>query len=252
MNPYEYLSSNPWTSSDPLGLYEFEDAYEDLTDIMGLRSPLPGASDMARSVLNEMVSEYAANLEWDVDWATDWSLPDDAYSRTSNAWVTQAITRGMYKAFEIALPFTDGTVNPLDLLADGGRRGGGLGSINSSLRTRKTGGNFVQKWEWTGPKGDTYSAKKFRPIGYKQAFVKFGSESKLREVDIGYWRHTRAQDNAEANRLLKKNAGYDWSNDFKFPCTWHHDHKKPGRMYLVPRWLHEAVNGHVGRAMHWP
>jgi len=146
---YGYLSGRPRGRSDPLGLngpiesvpdeYTGEDAFNDFSDAMGLASPLLGPADFIRGALSSLVEEYAANQEWDVEWAMDWSMPDDAHTRGDNKWVVAAIGRGLYGAFDIGIPFTGGsTVNPLDVLAAGGKGAGGArGSPRSSGRAAK-------------------------------------------------------------------------------------------------------------------
>ncbi|MBC7834876.1 MAG: hypothetical protein H7Y88_07225, partial [Phycisphaerales bacterium] len=116
-NLYEYLGSNPWVRADPLGLYEWEDAYEDATDILGLLDPLPGPSDFIGGMLRSLIEEYSSNLEWDLEWAGDWSIADDEHTRGDNSWVNVALLRGLYEAFEISFPFSDEEWNLLEPFA---------------------------------------------------------------------------------------------------------------------------------------
>lgn len=85
---------------------------------------VPAPSDIIRSVLASMVGEYTANMMWDADWAADWSQDDSWSTRESNQWVTIAALRGAYGAFDIGIPFTDASINLLDvpgmILASGG------------------------------------------------------------------------------------------------------------------------------------
>ncbi len=119
-NLYQYVRSSPWDLSDPLGLYSGEDAYEDVTDVMGLLDPIPGPSDFIRSMLKSMVETYSANLEWDSEWAENWGYDDGWSTRESSEWVTVAIAEGLYESFDIDLPFTDNSINPLDMFASSG------------------------------------------------------------------------------------------------------------------------------------
>jgi hypothetical protein len=131
-NSYQYLRSATWNRSDPLGLYEDDegededaddgytgrDLYEDVSETLGLLSPLPGPGDIIREMFRALTEDYAANLRWDVRWASDWSMPDDDHSRIDDGWVPQALGRGLHDAFEIGLPGTDASVNPLRVLAN--------------------------------------------------------------------------------------------------------------------------------------
>jgi hypothetical protein len=136
-NLYQYLRGSPWTRSDPLGLYDWEEEendnwgewfVEELFDGLNLLRPIPGPSDFIRESLKAMLDDYAENLMWDIEWALDWSLPDDHHSRMDNAWIGAALGRGLYNAFEIGLPGTDRTVNPLDWFAGKGKsRNSGAG-----------------------------------------------------------------------------------------------------------------------------
>jgi hypothetical protein len=103
-----------------LGLYTFEDGFEDAMDLMGMLDPMPGPSDMIRSVLKSMVETYSANLEWDSEWAENWGYDDGWSSREDSSWVMVAIGEGLHDAFDIDLPFTDKKYNPLPVMASGG------------------------------------------------------------------------------------------------------------------------------------
>jgi hypothetical protein len=145
-NFYQYLKSKPSIGADPLGLYTNEDFFNDATDVLGLfGNPMPGPSDFIRSILNAMVSDYSANLDFDLDWASDWSLPDDDHSRTDNSWVDLAIMRGAYEAFNIDLPCSDSSFNPLDVFASGSdmavASGGGKSKASPGGARSKRGGS---------------------------------------------------------------------------------------------------------------
>jgi len=135
-NLYEYLGSSPWDGSDPLGLYDFEDGFEDVTDVLGMLDPVPGPSDFIRGMLNAMVGDYGANLDWDVEWAGDWSLDDDDHSRIDNTWVAVALMRGLYDAFEISLPGGDETFNPLHVFGNNFNAGKKAGAGGQTRFTR--------------------------------------------------------------------------------------------------------------------
>jgi hypothetical protein len=108
MNTYQYVKSNPLTNSDPLGLFV-----------------MPGPSDFITGALQSLVEEYSMRLDFDVDWATDWNAADDWHSRLDNSWVTLAIGRGLYNAFDISIPGTDIGFNPLDAFASASGGTGG-------------------------------------------------------------------------------------------------------------------------------
>ena len=142
-NLHQYLGSNSWVRTDPLGLF--------------LSSGLPDPSDFITGVLESLVTEYSVNLEWDVDWAMDWEAPDDAHSRVDNRWITLAIGQGFYDAFEIGIG--DYTFNPLDAFASAAsrrdtfkrptnvRRGGGKQGEFSNGWTYRIDTNKVRKEE---------------------------------------------------------------------------------------------------------
>jgi hypothetical protein len=148
MNLIEYLGSGPLSKSDALGLYadgEYSggDAFEDATDLMGLRSPLPGPSDFIRATLEALVNDYSENLSGDVSWASDWSADDEDHSRNDNSWIYLALGRGLHNAFDIGLPGTDVSINPIDLFSadsvPGSRSASGSGgSIRRGGHTKYT------------------------------------------------------------------------------------------------------------------
>jgi hypothetical protein len=120
---YQYCKSNPVRGGDPTGLYDlengyqFEEGYEDATDIMGMLSPMPGPSTFITSTLSTLVQFYSDNMINDLEWALDWDAPDDAYSRRSDLWVTEALGTGLYSSFDVGIPFSDNVFNPLDSIA---------------------------------------------------------------------------------------------------------------------------------------
>ena len=125
-NLYGYLTGRPRGRADSTGLdsdddvedgYDAIDAYDDFNDLLALASPIPGPSSFIQGALSSLVGEYADNLGADLDWAMDWSQADDAHSRGDNKWVPAAIGRGLYGAFDIGMPFSDSTLNPLGSFA---------------------------------------------------------------------------------------------------------------------------------------
>ncbi|MBX3404698.1 MAG: hypothetical protein KF699_14905 [Phycisphaeraceae bacterium] len=146
-NLYQYVRSNPWRRSDPLGLESGEDEedgpnwFEEGMDAFALLDPLPGPSDFIREAAKAIVEDYAANLEWDVEWALDWDLPDDWHSRTDDTWVGLALARGAKNAFDIGLPGTQDSYNPLDRFA--GQQKSGRGSRNGVGRNVNSGHSIV-------------------------------------------------------------------------------------------------------------
>jgi hypothetical protein len=132
---YQYCSSDPIRGGDPTGLYNGTDALKDSFDIVGMLDPIPGPSDYIRESLKALVEDYSANLSFDVEWAMNWDLPDDDHSRTDDSWVAIALGRGLYNAFDIDLPFTDASVNPIHAFASN-KVGGDLGKTGGSSRVR--------------------------------------------------------------------------------------------------------------------
>ena len=157
-----YLAGNPRSRSDPLELdargyesdsdYGAEDFFNDFNDIENLLSPIPTPASYLQSVAASLVGQYAANQEADLDWAMDWSQPDDAHTRGDNKWVTLAIGEGLRGAFDINIPFTGVTFNPLG----NGRAGGEYADKKYSTdslhapRPSKFSGKFKGK---SGPYG---------------------------------------------------------------------------------------------------
>jgi hypothetical protein len=101
---YEYLGSNGWGRFDAGGLFAGTAA----------QMLLPGPGDFITGMVKALVIDYSENLNFDVAWAGEWSFEDEDHSRTDNTWMALALMRGLYEAFEIAIPFTDLGVNPLD------------------------------------------------------------------------------------------------------------------------------------------
>lgn len=114
---YAYVRHRMWAGTDPIGLYDAEDAYDDVNDFMGLLDPLPGFSDFVRGAIESLTQQYAANLEWDVHWAGSFSSPDEMQTRLDNGWIIEAIAEGAMDAFTFGIPFTDLEINPFRDLA---------------------------------------------------------------------------------------------------------------------------------------
>jgi YD repeat-containing protein len=76
---FAYMGGNPWVQSDSMGLLSWGGAAQN-----GLLYALPGPADMIRSVLAELLTDYAANMEWDFEWAMDWSMDDRWSERNGN------------------------------------------------------------------------------------------------------------------------------------------------------------------------
>jgi hypothetical protein len=159
-NLYQYLHGHPWTSSDPLGLedsdseyeedeYSWEAFFEDLFEVMGLLSPVPDPSDIVRGALQGLIEDYAVRLEWDIDWASDWSMPDDAHSRTDSSWVALSMMRGVYEAFEIDIPFTDRSINPLDWFASASASNGQTSQPKAPVHHIMTNKNYKAGLRWS-------------------------------------------------------------------------------------------------------
>ncbi|MBX3110312.1 MAG: HNH endonuclease [Fimbriimonadaceae bacterium] len=241
MNLYEYLGSSPWNSSDPLGLYEWDDFWE---DAFSANFGLPGPSDFITGALQSLVEEYSANLDWDVEWALNWDLPDDAHSRLDNRWVVTAMGRGLYDAFDFGIG--DHRFNPLDRFAVGSgsksrfhqrRIGVGGGSANFSARIH------------IKVKSGSYHVNVFRSPKYKHKFVVFPESAIKEKVRITPQGNSDA-DIAAANARFGKSRRYNWVNEYGVPCTWHHDNVR-GRLYLVPSDLHNRVKPHIGGGKTW-
>jgi hypothetical protein len=212
-NLYAYLGSNPWTRGDPLGLF--------------ITWLLPGPSDFITGALQSLVTEYAANLEWDVEWAGDWETGDDWHSRLDASWIVFALIRGVYDAYWIGIPFTDIGVNPLDRLAGGKRK------TPRGARTPGGSARFSHVVEVDGKRAVVFH----NPRGGRK-LVRFDRDAIRRTEHVTPSNY--AKEIADANR--------------KYPAPkdhiWHH-HWKPGVMQLVPRKLHERA-GHIGRRQFWP
>lgn len=234
LNIYDYTRSNPVTNSDPLGLF------------VGMLSiACPGPGNMITGVLQSLVSEYAANLDWDVEWAVDWSLPDDAHSRTDSSWIKVAMLRGLHNACEIGIPFTDISAHPLDALA------GAVGSRFSQRRIRVNGSyaNFTERIHVKVPSGSDY-VNKFKHPQHTHPFVIFPESAiQCAPITITPAGNPR-QDTRAANRKFDKPDDYTWEIECGCPCTWHHDNRR-GVMILVPTDLHREVVPHTGGAATW-
>jgi hypothetical protein len=92
---------------------------------------MPGPSDFITGVFQSLVEDYSMRLDFDVEWANDWSTPDDWHSRLDNKWVTLAVGRGLYNAFDISIPGTGIEFNPLDAFANAS---GGKGGTSATPR----------------------------------------------------------------------------------------------------------------------
>ena len=228
-NFYQYVRGNPFAWSDPLGLYGLGDLANDAGDTLGLLDPLPGPSDYIRSVLNALVTEYAANLSWDIEWSSDWTTGDDWHSRGDNSWVTLAIGRGLYQAFDVDLPFTDDSINPLDYVAT---------SASKKPRGVKTPSGYAKYSHTVTWQGKT-AYKYVNPKGGRQ-IIKFDRNAILKTVRVTP--SNRRQEIADANKEFPAPKGY----------VWHH-HWVSGTLQCVPEKLHGAIGaGHIGRAQFWP
>jgi hypothetical protein len=85
---YLYTKLDPMSGADALGLMfdRWDDEDDFAHDMIGMTD---AGTSGALSVLYNLASEYAENLEWDVNWASDWSLSDDEYTRLDSSWVTE-------------------------------------------------------------------------------------------------------------------------------------------------------------------
>ncbi|MFN0132741.1 MAG: AHH domain-containing protein [Phycisphaerales bacterium] len=108
LNRYQAVASNPVGCTDPLGLYSWDDWWEDTKQGAGMlwngyqtASSFADGGGLLQSMAEEMIGEYAANLESDVEWALDWKADDSAHSRGSNKWVQRALFRGAFKHFNL-------------------------------------------------------------------------------------------------------------------------------------------------------
>jgi len=206
-NLYQYLGSNPWIHNDPFGLF------------VGLFVPDPG--DMITGALRSLVTDYAANLDWDLDWASDWSMDDVANTRESNEWVNHALAWGVYDAFEI-----DGW-NPLDTAYDlmGGSYGKRYrpGDANAPRFPRFKNKNNARLAAGAGPYGHLKDPpgvapnKDFSP-SQRTAFMdenKANNGGMLRSDVTGrYLARSRGSPNsAEVDHIIPKSMG--GSNSYK-------------------------------------
>jgi hypothetical protein len=231
MNLYEYVRSNPVMNSDPFGLF-----------VGMLSAGCPGPSDMLSGVLESLVSQYAANMEWDLEWAMDWSLPDDANSRTDSTWIAIAMARGAYNAFEIGIPGTDISFNPLDMFAT---RAPGNSRFAKRLGANGVDVQSIRKVVVPNPKGGTVTILKYRPAKGRE-IVRYPREVVVHDIIVPV--SNRPKERGDANEKFGKPRKYDWAKDRGEPHIWHHAHP-PGRMQLVPEWVHTGLDrGHQGRA----
>jgi hypothetical protein len=131
INLFSFARSNPVIHSDPTGLF--------------VGSFLPGPEDLVmggfralRGGLEEMISQYAVNMELDLDWALDWGQDDDAHSRNDNTWIAKAFREGAWNAFIDEMDPTGG------LISDGLVMGG----ANHRLVPGFMGGNYADINVW--------------------------------------------------------------------------------------------------------
>jgi hypothetical protein len=233
LNTHAAYRGDPLGQQDPTGLFA-------AATLGAAAQVLPGPSDFIRSALQSLVGEYSSRLEWDAESASDWALPDDAYSRTDSKWVIAAIGRGLKDAFDVDIPFTDISVNPLDSLASSSIRGSArrVGNVHGRV-PRHT--HTIRDGQW--------AVYVFQHPNYRDPFIRFNQAAIRDTINITpqgnsklYTRH--------ANKVRGKPKDYDWSSEYGEPHTWHHDNVR-GRMYLVPTRLRRRVNPHVGGGKTW-
>jgi len=87
---YAYLGSSPYGRRDELGLFF---GLRNLINPVGYA--VMGGVRGIRGGLQNMLENYAINMEEDIDWAMDWSRRDDDYSRLENSWVSYSFVEGM-------------------------------------------------------------------------------------------------------------------------------------------------------------
>jgi len=80
-NLYQYLGSNPWGRSDPMGLFYGQYALENGYAI--------------GKTLYELSSRYAENQAHDAQWAEDFGQPDDWNTREDASWVGEILRRNV-------------------------------------------------------------------------------------------------------------------------------------------------------------
>jgi len=85
LSVYGYLGSDPMGQQDPLGLFL---GYDDL--VMWGFGTLRGG-------MEEMVGQYADNMDADIEWAMDWDMGDDWHTRLDNSWVGLSFALGAYR-----------------------------------------------------------------------------------------------------------------------------------------------------------
>ncbi|MBY0263092.1 MAG: AHH domain-containing protein, partial [Phycisphaerales bacterium] len=129
INVHAAFGSDPVSKKDPSGLF--------VGAVIGAAVQLlPGPSDFISGALESLVGEYAARQEYDLGWASDWEAGDDWHSRLDSKWVTLAIGRGLHGAFEVSVPGTDWSFNPLGPMA------GDAGGSGPAMSAMVTGGRF--------------------------------------------------------------------------------------------------------------
>ena len=87
---YAYLRSSAYGRRDELGLFF---GLRNLINPVGYA--VVGGVHGIRGGLQNMLENYAINMEEDIDWAMDWSRRDDDYSRLENSWVSYSFVEGM-------------------------------------------------------------------------------------------------------------------------------------------------------------
>jgi YD repeat-containing protein len=113
-----YALSDPVNGADPTGLSLL--GLLGTTAMRGLELVGPDFGGILQSVAQELTDEYAMRQEYDAAWAMEWGAGDDWHTRLDSWWVDAAIGRGIYKGFEVGIPFTDIGFNPMDIVPGAG------------------------------------------------------------------------------------------------------------------------------------
>lgn len=224
LNIYAYGRGQPVMSLDPSGLF--------VAGAAGMLVPGPG--DFITGALEGLVTQYAANLDFDVEWASDFDYLDDLHTRGSNSWMPWAIARGVYNAFEIGIPFTSIGGNPLDDFLMGG----------ASKRGPRPSG------AWTEQVLGTTITKRYIAKYPRYPTVEFRSTDIVIEVKIprsgARSTHSRRAWRKFEAKYPEMAKAYKSSGDY----VWHHGNKT-GQMQLIPKALHKAAGNHIGGYKIW-